>query len=74
MAINLGTDFEQELITLAGWEPNTVDSGSTSIDFINTAGQTTVRATTVANVDTGALQALIVKYATPSTTEPEAAS
>jgi hypothetical protein len=65
LSLNLGPDFEQALIALAGWDPTTIDTGSTDIALLNTGGQTTVRATVTASVDTDALMTLITAAATP---------
>jgi hypothetical protein len=73
MSLNLGTIFEQQLIALAGWDPTTIDTGSTDIALLNTGGQTTVRATVTASVNTDALMTLITAAATPPapTTPPD---
>jgi hypothetical protein len=60
--INLGAQFEAELIALAGLNPDVIDPGSTQITLVNPSGPTTVRATIVATVDHDALNALITKY------------
>jgi hypothetical protein len=60
--IDLGPDFERALITAAGLDPNHIDPGSTQITSINSTGQTTVRATIVAAIDSATLNTLIQTY------------
>lgn len=62
VGLNLGADFNAALITLAGWDQNAVDASTLSIAFLNQGGQTTIRANATANIDTGALNALIREY------------
>lgn len=66
MAIKLGSDFEQQLAALAGFEPGSYDEGSLSVEFINPAGPTTVRLGIRVDVDSGQLKALICDAAAPS--------
>ncbi|WIA99729.1 hypothetical protein [Curtobacterium sp. MCBA15_012] len=67
--LNLGADFNAALVNLAGWDQNAVDASTLSIAFLNQGGQTTIRATATANVDTDALNALIREYI-PAPPEP----
>ncbi|MFJ3029837.1 hypothetical protein ACIPEQ_13420 [Curtobacterium sp. NPDC087080] len=67
--LNLGADFNAALVTLAGWDQNAVDASTLSIAFLNQGGQTTIRATATANVDTDALNTLIREYI-PAPPEP----
>jgi len=60
--ISLGNDFNAELVALAGWTPDQVDPSTVNVAFLNPGGDTTVRVTATANVDTDALSALIRKY------------
>lgn len=60
--INLGADFNADLVALAGWDPTAVDPSTLGIAFVNQGGQTTVTATATSNVDTDALNALIRKH------------
>lgn len=68
--INLGADFNTELVALAGWSPDTVDPTTVDVAYLNPGGPTTVRVTATANVPTDALSALIQQH-TPVTTPPE---
>lgn len=60
--LNLGNDFNTELVALAGWTPDSVDSSTVTVEYLNPGGPTTVRVTASANVDTAALSALVQKY------------
>lgn len=58
--IILGNDFNAELVAFAGCTPEQVDPST--VAYLNPGGDTTVRVTATANVDTDALSALIRKY------------
>lgn len=60
--LNLGNDFNAELVALAGWSPDTVDPSTVTVAYLNPGGPTTVAVTATANVDTDALSALVRKY------------
>lgn len=57
--INLGAEFNAELVALAGWDPAIVDASTVEVLLLNPGGPTTVRVTATANVPTDALSALI---------------
>lgn len=60
MGIALGSACEAEVAALAG--VTNYDPGSMDITLLNTNGATTVRFTTVVNVDTTQLKLLLQKY------------
>jgi hypothetical protein len=63
--INLGPAFNADLITLAGWNPDTVDATTLDVAYVNPGGRTTVRVTATTDVDSAALQALICQHGAP---------
>lgn len=67
--LNLGNDFNAELVALAGWTPDSVDPSTVTVELLNPGGPTTVRVTASANVDTAALSTLVQKY-TPIPQDP----
>lgn len=58
--IALGSAFEADVAALAG--VTNYDPGSLDIQLLNSAGSTTVRFTTVVNVDTAELKTILANY------------
>ncbi|MGN8049563.1 hypothetical protein ACTJKO_07700 [Curtobacterium sp. 22159] len=65
--LNFGSDFNDALVALAGWDPATVDPSTVDVPFVNLTGdETTIRVTATANVATADLKALLTEYAKPT--------
>lgn len=65
MSINLGTEFEKNLLAAVGVDLQTVEAGSISIDMVPIKGNATVRYTGIASIDATALRQLIYDAGQP---------
>ncbi|MBF4574687.1 hypothetical protein [Frondihabitans sp. VKM Ac-2883] len=68
--INLGSDFDRAILTTAGIDPDAIQAGTVTIDFIPNSGPTTIRYTAVATIDSDTLRALIRDAAPAPTPTP----
>jgi hypothetical protein len=71
MTLNLGTAFDDALLTLAGFDPTIIDSNSVNVTMVDPDSETTVvRCTATAVINTSDLMALLTEYAKPAITTP----